>query len=274
MVRLLYTGKVRFVFQKNMLPKAKKQFGQNFLINTNVVKRIIEAAEIKKGENVLEIGPGTGILTEALVEAGAKVVAVELDESLIDSLQEKFDEKIKLFLGNALKLELPVKDKKFKLVANIPYNITSEIIEKFLSKSPRPTKMVLMVQREVADRITAKPPKMSLLSVVCQVYAKCQRVMVVKAGSFRPIPKVDSAVVQFDLKEKYEFDPEEVIKIAKIGFSSRRKQLHKNLSSSLKIDSEMIKEILEKMKIDPKVRAENLTVDEWVSLSEKMNKNV
>lgn len=257
-----------------MLPKAKKSFGQNFLINTSVVTKIVEAAEIKKKDNVLEIGPGTGILTEALLQAGARVTAIELDKDLIDGLQDRFEDRIKLYLGDALKFELPLQDKKFKLVANIPYNITSQILEKFLTKSPRPTRMILMMQREVADRIIAKPPQTSLLSVVCQLYAKCSRVMVVKAGSFRPIPKVDSAVVQFDLIDNHDFDPEKVVSIAKMGFSSRRKQLHKNLSASLKIDSEVIKEILENLKIDPKARAENLTVDEWVKLSEKVSEIV
>ncbi len=257
-----------------MLPKAKKSFGQNFLINTSVVTKIVEAAEIKKKDNVFEIGPGTGILTEALLQAGARVTAIELDKDLIDGLQDRFEDRIKLYLGDALKFELPLQDKKFKLVANIPYNITSQILEKFLTKSPRPTRMILMMQREVADRIIAKPPQTSLLSVVCQLYAKCSRVMVVKAGSFRPIPKVDSAVVQFDLIDNHDFDPEKVVSIAKMGFSSRRKQLHKNLSASLKIDSEVIKEILENLKIDPKARAENLTVDEWVKLSEKVSEIV
>ena len=129
--------------------------------------------------------------------------------------------------------------------------------------------MILMVQREVADRILAEPPKMSLLSVVCQLYAKGKKVMNVSKGSFRPVPKVDSAVMQFDLFEKDDsLDREKVIRLAKQGFSSKRKQLHKNLSAAGGVTSKEVKTFLEKMGLDPRVRAENLTVEQWVELEQ------
>ena len=158
-------------------------------------------------------------------------------------------------------------DNNFKLVANIPYNITSQLLERFLTTPPRPSRMVLMVQKEVADRITASPPNMSLLSVVCQLYAKCKRIAVVKAGAFRPIPKVDSAIVQLDVYHPKhpllnKLDPEQVIAVAKRGFVSRRKQLKSNLGPS-------VVSILESLNIDQKVRAESLTVENWIQIRRK-----
>ncbi|MCX6715180.1 MAG: 16S rRNA (adenine(1518)-N(6)/adenine(1519)-N(6))-dimethyltransferase RsmA [Candidatus Uhrbacteria bacterium] len=260
-----------------MLPRAKKSYGQNFLIDQSVVDKILVAAEITKGESILEIGPGTGLLTQALVGSKARVVAVELDHDLIEPLVNHFGDKIELIEGDILRLEtLPVEDRAYKLIANIPYNITSPIIEKFLTQAPRPSRMILMVQREVADRIVAKPPQMSLLSVVCQLYANCSRVVNVRAGSFRPIPKVDSAVVQFDLKHSSDPLAERIIHLAKMGFISKRKQLHHNLLPYLRVrkpeaTSEDVKAMLVSIGHDPRVRAENLTIEDWVKLEKRMN---
>ena len=253
------------------LPHAKKSFGQNFLIDTSAVKKIVEAAEIQKWETVLEIGPGTGLLTEALVAAGAKIVAIELDHDLIAPLTEKFGDSVELIEGDVLSMRtLPVENRKFKLIANIPYNITSPILEKFLAYGPHPTRMILMVQKEVADRILANPPKMSLLSVVCQLYADCSRVTNVKAGSFRPVPKVDSSVVKFDLVDSTKLsNPESVIHVAKCGFSSPRKQLQNNLASAFKKEAAEVKEILVSIGLNPQIRAEGLTIQNWIELSEK-----
>lgn len=255
-----------------MLPKAKKSFGQNFLVDETVVPKMIDAAEIRPGETVLEIGPGTGVLTHALVAAGANVIAVEADRDLIPGLQKEFGKRITLVEGDILasgsldSLALARDDnEKYKLVANIPYNITSQLLERFLTTSPRPQRMVLMVQKEVADRLTAAPSRMSLLSVVCQLYADCFRVAIVKAGAFRPIPKVDSAIVRLDLYRQGHpllagRDPEEVIALAKRGFASKRKQLKSNLGPK-------IVPILERMGLDPRIRAEALTVEQWIQLS-------
>ena len=292
------------------LPTAKKSFGQNFLIDELVTKKIAIAANIQKGETVLEIGPGTGVLTEALVRYGAHVIAVELDHDLIAPLKEKFGDTIELIEGDILRMrDLPQpllrKEGGYKLVANIPYNITSPILEKFLAHEPRPTEMILMVQKEVADRIVGKPPEMSLLTVMCQLYAECSRVLAVKAGSFRPIPKVDSAVVKFVLRSGLGTTPnpslaggalqegspnspscqgggwgevsnaERIIALAKAGFSSRRKQLHHNLLPYLRktrpeATPQIVKTILLDAHLDPKIRAENLTIDDWINLEAMM----
>lgn len=254
--------------------KAKKAFSQNWLIDKSVVKKIIAAAEISKGETILEIGPGRGVLTEALVAAGAKVIAVEADQDLLKPLQAMFGAKIRLVPGDILSQDLRklgLRDGKYKLVANLPYSITSAILEKFLSQAPKPSRMVIMVQKEVADRIVAGPPKMSLLSVACQIYAKPKKAAKVPAKAFRPAPKVDSAVVRLDLvKPKKGVDAEAVIALAKIGFCARRKQLQKNLSAAKIASAEDIKRALQNLNIDPQARAENLTVDNWIKLKKAM----
>ncbi len=249
-----------------MLPRAKKSFGQNFLADQNIVKRIIKAAEVKPGDRVLEIGPGTGVLTDALIEAGAIVTAIEADHDLIEPLKEIFGDKLNLIEGDALNTPaslLPVAP--YKLVANIPYNITSPIIECFLTTEPYPTSMTLMVQREVADRITAESPNMSLLAVACQVYAKVKKVFNVSREVFRPVPKVDSAIVRFDLYPPGG-DMEAIIKLAKAGFSHPRKQMHGNLTAAGYGEPAIVKSAIEAVGLDARVRAEIVSIEQWKRL--------
>ncbi|OGL66911.1 ribosomal RNA small subunit methyltransferase A [Candidatus Uhrbacteria bacterium RIFCSPHIGHO2_01_FULL_63_20] len=280
-----------------MFPRAKKSFGQNFLADPTVLAKIVAAAEIQPGETVLEIGPGTGVLTQALLDTGAKVVAVEADHDLIPALRETFGDRITLIDGDVLTTPYPLPPTPYKLVANIPYNITSDVLHRFLTAEPRPIHMVLMVQREVADRITAAPPDMGLLSVVCQMYADVRKVANVPRGAFRPSPKVDSAVVRLDVRsgdrrrgtpdrgpERSEdtqggggagqdptVHPEEVIALAKAGFSRPRKQLHGNLVAAGYGNSEEIKQKLSSLGLDPKARAENLRVDDWMALAQALS---
>ncbi|MBI4437682.1 ribosomal RNA small subunit methyltransferase A [Candidatus Uhrbacteria bacterium] len=262
-----------------MLPRAKKSYGQNWLVDETVIAKIIAAAEIVPGEAVLEIGPGTGVLTQALVDAGARVTAVEADRDLVGALKMRFGDKIELIQGNVLEIRVGYMD-EYKVVANIPYNITSDVLKKFLTVEPRPSRMVLMLQREVTDRIVAVPPQMSLLSVVCQIYAHCRKVANVPAGAFRPIPKVDSAIVRLDIRHEREqwlppmnATPESIIALAKAGFSSPRKQLHHNLSAHLHLPAEQVKEALQSLGLDPKIRAEALTPEQWIQLTHLWNTN-
>ncbi len=262
--------------------KAKKYYSQNFLHDKSVVKKIIEAAEIKSSDFVLEIGPGKGFLTEAILAKTKKVVAVEIDEDLIDFLKDKFsDSDLEIINHDILSLtnkQIMSRCDNYKLVANLPYAITSPVLKKFLTEEPKPTQMIVMVQREVADRIVATPGKMSLLSVVCQIYTKPKKVTKVSKESFTPKPKVDSSVVKFalysnsELSEDFGGSPEKIIKIAAIGFSSKRKQLQKNLSSSLKRSPEEVKIVLNKLKINEKVRAEELSIDDWVKLYKEIHR--
>ena len=254
--------------------KAKKSFSQNWLKDEKVIEQMIEVAAIKKGEKVLEIGSGKGVLTQALIKAGAVVTAVEVDLELVDFLQREFGKKIKLIADDILTVDLAeigLENRQYKIVANLPYHITSAILEKFLTTTVQPKQMVLMVQKEVAERIVAKPPQMSLLSVVCQIYAQVQKVIDVPAESFNPKPKVDSAVVLFDLKKQsQDFNLEKVIKLAKIGFLNKRKQLQRNLVSAGLGESKEIKSILQELNLNPQERAENLLIEDWIALNKKI----
>lgn len=247
-------------------------FSQNWLVDETIVTKMIEAAEIRTGETVLEVGPGAGVLTQGLVDAGAHVIAVEADKFLIAPLRERFGDKIELIHGDILFFTFPPSHlpTSYKLIANIPYNITSDLLRHFLITKPKPSCMILMLQKEVAERIMAVPPQMSLLSVVCQIYAQCRCIAKVPAGAFRPIPKVDSAVVRLDLHDASSFsnvDPEEVIAIAKLGFSSPRKQLHGNLKGVHRKGSMAVKEALMSLGLPATARAETLTVENWISLT-------
>jgi 16S rRNA (adenine1518-N6/adenine1519-N6)-dimethyltransferase len=260
-----------------MLPKAKKSFGQNWLVDKTVVVKIINAADLSEGEDVLEIGPGTGLLTKELVNSGARVTAIEMDVQLIEPLREQFGDRLDLIQGDALLVDLPEQysDYSYKLIANIPYNITSDILRRYLTQHPKPSRMVLMVQNEVALRMVATPTDMSLLSVVCQSHASCKRVTRVPAGAFRPIPKVGSAVVQldlFDANEKWGIEPEKIISLAKAGFASRRKQLHKNIAHTVGLSSDEVKKVLEDLGLNPLVRAQELSMENWVQLTHRLSK--
>ncbi|MEK7665437.1 MAG: 16S rRNA (adenine(1518)-N(6)/adenine(1519)-N(6))-dimethyltransferase RsmA [Patescibacteria group bacterium] len=261
---------------------AKKSFGQHFLHDKSVIKKIITAAEITPRETILEIGPGHGILTQALVDAGASVIAIEADRDLIPDLKEKFGNRAHLLFGDVLKfstaklLNYPIiKLPNYKLVSNLPYNIASAVLEKFLADEHSPTRMVVMVQREVADRILAKPGDMSVLSVACQLYADVKRVCNVFPGAFHPMPKVDSTVVQLDRSLRMDKrsvtnrnNVEQVIQLAKLGFVSRRKQLQGNLGK--KYGTERVKMTLCDIGLNDKARAQELSVDQWIELWERL----
>lgn len=257
---------------------AKKSLGQHWLRSERVARLIVKTAEIKSGETILEIGPGTGFLTKFLLETGGTVVAIEKDDRAILLLQEKFaDEiktgKLKLIHADILDFNLTKLNlEKYKLVANIPYYITGQIIRKFLSEAdPQPEKMVLLVQDEVAKRIVGKNPstslraRESLLSISVKVYGNPKYVQKVPAKLFLPIPKVASAVLLIDKISKNNFknkniSEEKFFEIVKSGFSSKRKMLRNHLNVS--------SEVFAKCGIDEKNRAENLTLENWLCLAQ------
>jgi len=260
---------------------AKKSYGQHWLKSQAIVNKIIEAADLKPTDCVLEIGPGKGVLTKALLEKTKNVTAVEADRDLIPDLQKKFGQDLHLIQGNVIKIpnkELVIAcDKRYKLVANLPYNITSAALSKFLIEEPRPSCLVVMVQREVADRITAKPGEMGLLSVVCQLHAKIKKICQVKPGSFSPPPKVKSTVLRFDLiapskNRLRQVEFEAVICLAKAGFSNRRKQLHRNLADKRIISSEKTKQVLAKLKLSETARAQELSIENWLAFYRAISK--
>ena len=272
---------------------AKKSFGQHWLKSQAIVNKIVDAADLKPTDCVLEIGPGKGVLTKALLEKTKNVTAVEADRDLLPDLQKKFGQDLSVIKGDVIKiknLDLVANcpcairdprsatcDKRYKLVANLPYNITSAALSKFLIEEPRPSRLVVMVQREVADRITAKPGDMGLLSVVCQLHAKIKKICHVKPGSFSPPPKVQSTVLRFDLiapskNRLRQVEFEAVISLAKAGFSNRRKQLHRNLADKRIISSEKTKQVLAKLKLSETARAQELSIANWLAFYRAISK--
>jgi len=256
--------------------KHKKSLGQNFLTNDAVVERIIDSSEIE-GATVIEIGPGEGILTEALAGTAGKVIAVELDGRLISQLQEHFDEydNVTIVHGDILHMNVEklisqyIPDGKYKVVANIPYYITAPIIRLFLELSRSPQEIVLMVQKEVAQRLSAEPGQMSLLAVSAQYYADVKYLFTVGKENFNPVPRVDSAIIQLKIKnEKLRIENmKEFFRVVKIGFSAKRKTLVNNLANGLQVDKQGIENILVDLGFDKNVRAQELSVDDWKSLS-------
>ena len=258
--------------------RADKSLGQNFLEDTSALQRITDAAEILPTDTVLEIGPGLGALTRHLAAAAKQVIAVELDGRLIPALQETITghTNIQIIQGDILKLStkeiVPVPD--YLVVANIPYYITSALLRHLLETAPRPRRVVLTVQKEVADRICAKPGDLSLLALSVQVYGEPRIAARIPAGAFHPAPKVDSAVVRLDLFPA-PFIPyallDSFFALAKAGFSQKRKKLRNSLAAGMKKSPAEIEGILGEAGIDPHRRAETLSLEEWRELTARMN---
>jgi 16S rRNA (adenine1518-N6/adenine1519-N6)-dimethyltransferase len=248
--------------------RAKKSLGQNFLTDKSIVKRIIKAADLKKNDAVLEIGPGLGVLTKELAIAAKEVVAIEKDKKLCDILRQELKDYDNVKIINADILSFRFQVSSFKIVANLPFNIASAIIRKFLENPPIPKEMVLMVQKEVAQRIAAKPPKMSILTVSVQIYAEAKIISYISKNSFYPKPKVDAAILKIVPHVKPGLTQKDLFfKIVKAGFSSPRKQLINNLSKGLQLEKESMAKLLEQNKIDPTRRAQTLTIQDWKNLT-------
>ena len=265
---------------KNLLQKysarPQKWLGQRFLIDEKVLRKIVEAADLKLGDTLLEIGPGIGTLTQELAQKTKRVLAVEKDRKMVEILKEilKDFKNVEIIFGDILKIDTGchIQDTRYKVVANLPYYITSPVIRKFLEEENRPKEMILMVQKEVAQRICAKPPDMSILAVSVQFYSKPEIISFVSKKSFWPQPKVDSAIIKLKVKsEKLKIDKEVFFKIVKAGFSQPRKQLINNLSRCLKINRAKIKNWLLKNKVQPVQRAETLSVGNWMNLTKTYN---
>ena len=250
--------------------KPKHKYGQNFLISEEIYNRIIKVSDLKTDDIVLEVGPGLGFLTNKLSKICKKVISVELDKELFDILEKenKNKENIEFINQNILDFNQNNFFKKYKIVANLPYKITSVFLRKFLSNKNKPESMVLMLQKEVAERIVASPPNMSLLSLSVQFYAKAEICFYVNKNNFYPEPKVDSAVIKIELKKqnKSSFNEKKFFQLLKIGFSAKRKMLKNNLSSGLHLKQEKIEESLKVLKLDIKVRAQELSLDNWKEL--------
>jgi len=277
--------------------RPSKGLGQNFLIDKNVLEKIIQAADIKPTDTILEIGPGIGALTQALAEKAGKVIAVEKDETMVkiltDVLSASNIKNVQLVNADILKIDVlsfKFQASGYKVVSNIPYYITAPLIRKFLEDKNQPKEIILMLQKEVAQRICASPPtnfgnkkaadngeepnpklvggKMSLLAVSVQFYADAKIISYVSKSCFHPAPKVDSAIIKITpYGHPVSVDPNLFFKIVKAGFSQPRKQLASNLSKMLKIEKEKTNQWLLKNGIKPTQRAETLSVGDWQNLT-------
>lgn len=257
------------ILKKNNL-FAKKSFGQNFLINDGVLDTITEFANIKD-KFVLEIGPGLGFLTERLKKGAKLVLALEKDRNLVEYLRKRYksDKNIKIKAVDALFYNEDEIKEPYDIVANLPYNITSPFIRKFLFSKNKPEKMVLMIQKEVAERIMAKPGsrERGFLTLLVEMNADINYLLNVGRESFFPVPAVDSAVIEIKLNQKVPLDLQEgLINLFKIGFSQKRRQIHHPLTAGFRMGKDEIISILDKSNIDSKLRAEDLSLDEWIRL--------
>jgi len=259
--------------------RPSKKYGQNYLVSDNPIKRMIDAADVKKTDTVVEIGPGFGVLTFALLERGCRVVAFEIERKLEGYWSEVINDKLindnfEIIWGNALNnLSLITPHlSSYKVVANLPYQITSNVLRTLLELENKPESITVMVQKEVADRIIAKPGDMSILTVSVQYYGEPKIITKVARGCFWPSPKVDSAVLHIKIKarkqESKKFD-KRFFEIVKAGFANKRKQLWRNLAVGLKIEDQKIKDLLIRIVGSEKIRAEELSVEDWMKIAER-----
>lgn len=265
-----------------------KSLGQNFLVDNDALKKIVDAGDIKPTDTILEIGPGLGILTEELAKRAKKVVAIELDKKLAGLLESRIADhvsggKVQIIQGDVLNTpdtQYLIRNTSYKLIANIPYYITSKILEKFLTVENKPELIVLLVQKEVAERICARPGAMSVLSVSVQVYGEPEIIDIVPASSFFPEPKVDSAILrikigrdnhrflsQIDTDKTGKVSEKDFFRTVKIGFAARRKTLLNNLSAGFRLDKDTVLNILKTVELNENVRAQELSIEQWEALA-------
>lgn len=270
-----FSAQVKNLLRQSGL-KARKSLGQHFLIDEAILSTIVEAAELSSKDTVIEVGPGLGVLTIELARHAGNVIAVELDTQLASLLRRRLASVTNLRVINAdiLKVkpsQLLSGQSKYKVAANLPYYITSPVLRYFVEASPKPSLMVMMVQKEVGEAIVAGPGKMSLLAVSLRMYSQARIISHVPSGCFYPQPKVDSVILRFDVL------PEPAVKVAdmngffevvKSGFSSPRKQLHNSLAHGLGMKPADVAPFLKRADIDLKRRAETLSLEEWAQLYE------
>jgi 16S rRNA (adenine1518-N6/adenine1519-N6)-dimethyltransferase len=274
--------------------RPSKGLGQNFLIDQTALDRIVKAAELTADDIVLEIGPGLGTMTERLAREAGHVTAVEVDGRLLPVLRSVLADldNVTLIQGDILALDPralvraavpqppapsiqhPAANMRYKVVANLPYYITSAILRHLFEASLKPRRMIITVQREVAQRIVAKPDQMSLLAVSVQFYGQPRLLFRIRPGSFYPSPGVESAVIQVDLHIASLLPMEETaafFRVVRAGFAQRRKQLHNTLAAGLALPPDEVAARLREVGIDPRRRAQTLSLEEWVAAARALN---
>ena len=255
----------------------RKRLGQNFLTDPVALERIVAAADLSASDVVVEVGAGVGTLTRPLAERAGRVLALELDDQLVQVLHDCLSDahNVEIVHGDVLSFSpSELAGRAYKVVGNLPYYVTSAVLRHFLSGTPRPRMMVVTVQREVAERIVAKPGKMSLLAVSVQFYGSPRVVARIPAGAFYPVPKVDSAVVRIDVGEQPAvplgegIDEAGFFRVVRAGFSQKRKKLRNSLSASLRFAPAVAEEALAEAGVDPGRRAETLSLQEWARVTQ------
>ena len=246
--------------------KPIKHLGQNFLIDKTVISKLIKGAKLLKTDTVLEIGPGMGVLTQEIAKIAKRVIAVEKDPRMCKLLKERLRDFKNIEIINQDILKFQPKIENYKIISNLPFYITAPTIRKFLEAKNPPQEMILIIQKEVAQRICAQPSKMSILAVSVQFYSNPKILSYVSKKSFYPQPKVDSAIIKIILEKKYKINIDKFFKVVKAGFSQPRKQLANNLSKQLKINKKELSSLLLNKGIKPTQRAETLFVNNWIDL--------
>lgn len=264
-----------FILKKYGL-RANKKLGQNFLINEEIINEIVKKADVQKNDVIIEIGPGLGSLTAMLLENAEKVIAIELDPNMSKILKERFSlyDNFELIENDVLKVnlqEIISEYESVKVVANLPYYITTPIIMKLLEDKLKLKSITVMVQKEVGERFCAKPnsKEYGAITISINYYTKPEVIIDVPKENFEPVPEVDSCVIKLDIRDVPPVNlknEKEFFNLVKAGFSQRRKTINNSLASMGKT-KEQVKNVLEKLNIDPKLRAENLTIEQFAEIS-------
>ena len=256
---------------------AKKSFGQNFLVDEAALERIVEAADLHSSDTVVEVGPGTGFLTEHLIKKAKRVIAVEFDADMVEVMKRRFKgvKNLEIIHSDILNWQIPdqVRDDKkgYKVVANIPYYITSPLIKHFLQSDCRPSEMVILVQKEVAEKIVGKTGK-SVITIETQVFGKPEVVAIVKAASFYPAPKVDSAILKIDVYKKplvSEKKLKDFFRLVHQGYNQKRKKLRNTLAAAWHVEPVEAEARIKKACLDPNLRPEDVEIRDWMKLIDK-----
>jgi len=258
-------------------------YGQNFLVDDFVLQDIVDAAQVTLEDAILEIGPGLGNLTKLLCERAGFVLSVEKDDKffpILHSIKKNYPKNFRFEIADALEFNFQdfIKEqgfKSYKVVANIPYYITGKILRMLFAAKFKPESVTILTQKEVAQNIIAKPGNLSILAISVQLFGTPKIVQIVQAKSFYPAPKVDSAVIQIQLdkKPKYNLPNEErFFKILKACFAGKRKQIHNTLVNNLHLEKQQALGILSELKIKPTARPQELSIEDWIELNDKIDK--
>lgn len=251
--------------------KPNKDLGQHFLIDRSALECMVETANLSRRDTVLEIGPGVGTLTVELLKRAGRVVAVEKDSRFVGMLQSQFP-KLELHEQDFRHFELATLPVDYKVVANLPYYITSSIIQALLTSANPPHSITILIQKEVAERITAQPGQMSVLAFSVQYFARPKLIQIVPRTSFWPSPEVDSAVLHMDVRRQpfFEADPKTLFRLVKAGFGEKRKQLKNSLAGGLNLTTSSVNDLLQSAGISPTARAQELSLEQWHKLYEQV----